>query len=153
MSRPKRGTASLEVTEQDIKEAFDVFDSDKDGFIMAEEVGTVIRALGKCPYQKEVIALIEEAGGESKKVDFRTFNTFYKRKFKKPQDLERDMRNAFSAIDKDGAGNILEAELRQILGTLGETLTSEEVDLLLRDCQTDEEGQIRYDKFVDMLVN
>jgi len=151
---PKRASAvSQEVTDQDIKEAFDVFDADKDGFISSEEIGTVIRALGKCPYQSEVVAIVEEAGGEGKKVDLRTFTGFYKRKMKKPQDLERDMRNAFSALDKDGTGTVLEAELRQILGTLGETLSSEEVDLLLRDCETDDEGQIRYDKFVDMLVS
>jgi len=151
---PKRASAvSQEVTDQDIKEAFDVFDADKDGYIMSDEIGTVIRALGKCPYQSEVLAIIEEAGGESKKIDLRTFTGFYKRKMKKPQDLERDMRNAFSALDRDGSGYVLEAELRQILGTLGEMLNSEEVDLLMRDCETDDEGQIRYDKFVDLLVS
>jgi len=93
------------------------------------------------------------AGGDGKKIDLRTFTGFYKRKMKKPQDLERDMRNAFSALDKDGAGYVLEAELRQILGTLGESLTSEEVDLLMRDLETDDEGQIRYDKFVDLLIS
>jgi Ca2+-binding EF-hand superfamily protein len=138
---------------QDIKEAFDVFDSDKDGFIGAEEIGTVVRALGKCPYQKEVKEITEEAGGIGKKIDLRTFQGFYKRKMKKPQDLERDMRNAFTALDKDASGRILEAELRQILGTLGEALSPEEVDLLMRDCEVSNEGEISYDKFVDMLVS
>jgi len=149
---PKRGTVSQEVTEQDIKEAFDVFDTDKDGFIFAEEVGTVIRALGKCPYQSEVNEIIKEIG-EGKKVDLRGFQAQYRKKFRKPQDLERDMRNAFNALDKDGTGQILEAELRQILGTLGEILSSEEVDLLMRDCNADSEGAIRYDNFVDLLVS
>jgi len=150
---PKRGTASQEVTDSDIKEAFDVFDADKDGYIGSEEIGTVVRALGKCPYQSEVTAIVEEAGGEGKKVDLRALTGFYKKKLKKPMDLERDMRNAFSALDKDGTGAILEAELRQILGTLGEALSSDEVDLLMKDCEVDDEGQIRYDKFVDMLVS
>jgi len=114
---------------------------------------SVVRLKRKCPYQSEVTAIVEEAGGEGKKVDLRTLTGFYKRKMKKPMDLERDMRNAFSALDKDGTGAILEAELRQILGTLGEALSSEEVDLLMKDCEVDEEGQIRYDKFVDMLVS
>jgi len=142
----------LGVTEQDIKEAFEVFDTDKDGYILAEEIATVIRALGKCPYQTDVKEIVAEAG-EGKKVDFRSFSNFYKKKFKKPQDLERDMRNAFSALDKDGQGTVLEAELRQILGTLGEALSAEEVDLLMRDCEADSDGQIRYDKFVDLLVS
>jgi len=150
---PRRGTAAQEVTDADIKEAFDVFDADKDGFISSEEIATVIRALGKCPYQTEVTAILEEAGGEGKKTDLRALTGHYKKKMKKPMDLERDMRNAFSALDKDGTGFILEAELRQILGTLGEALSSDEVDLLMKDVETDDEGQIRYDKFVDMLVS
>jgi len=150
---PRRGTASLEVTDNDIKEAFEVFDGDKDGYILSDEIGTVIRALGKCPYQSEVQAIIDEAGGEGKKVNLSTFTGFYKRKIRRPMDLERDMRNAFSALDKDGNGNVLEAELRQILGSLGEALSSDEVDLLMRDLQVDDEGQIKYDRFVDMLVS
>jgi len=142
-----------EVTEQDIKEAFDVFDTDKDGFILTDDIGTVIRALGKCPYQSEVKELVEEAGGPGKKVDSRAFSGYYRKKFKKPWDMEKDMRNAFTALDRDGTGTILEAELRQILGTLGEPLTPDEVDLLLRDVDVDSEGQVRYDKFVDMLVS
>jgi len=70
--------------------------------------------------------IVKEAG-EGKKIDFKTFSTFYRRKMKKPMDMERDMRNAFIALDKDGTGTILEAELRQILGTLGEALSPEEV--------------------------
>jgi len=145
-------TVSSEVTEADIKEAFDVFDTDKDGFIFAEDIGTVIRALGKCPYQSEVNEIVQEAG-PGKKIDFKTFSTFYRRKMKKPIDMERDMRNAFIALDKDGTGTVLEAELRQILGTLGEALAPEEIDLLLRDAEADSDGQIHYDKFVDMLVS
>eukprot|EP01100_Stratorugosa_tubuloviscum_P013817 TRINITY_DN70_c3_g1_i2.p1 TRINITY_DN70_c3_g1~~TRINITY_DN70_c3_g1_i2.p1 ORF type:complete len:157 (-),score=85.21 TRINITY_DN70_c3_g1_i2:73-543(-) len=147
-----KNTVSSEVTEQDIQEAFNVFDTDKDGFILSEEIGTVIRALGKCPYQSEVEAVVKEAGGRGRKIDFRTFSGFYRAKYKKPIDMERDMRNAFSALDADGVNFIYEAQLRQTLGSLGEPLTPQEIDILLRDL-ADGDGRIDYNKFVDMLVS
>jgi len=47
----------------DIQEAFKVFDTDRDGFISIDEVGTVIRALGKCPTEAELAAILEGANG------------------------------------------------------------------------------------------
>lgn len=63
------------------------------------------------------------------------------------------MREAFKALDKDGNGKIAEVELRQILGTLGDSLTSAEVNQLLRDFKIDGNGQLDYNVFVDKLVN
>lgn len=44
-----------------------------------------------------------------------------------PSDQDRPMRDAFKALDKENNGTIQEAELRQILGNLGDALTSQEV--------------------------
>ncbi len=49
---------------------------------------------------------------------------------KGPLDQEREMRSAFQALDKDNNGRIQEAELRQILGNLGDALTSQEVNYI-----------------------
>jgi Ca2+-binding EF-hand superfamily protein len=38
------------------------------------------------------------------------------------------MRAAFQALDKDNSGKIQETELRQILGNLGDALTTQEVN-------------------------
>jgi calmodulin len=51
------------LTEQqiaDAKEAFSLFDKDHDGCITTGELGTVIRALGKNPTEKEVREIIKE---------------------------------------------------------------------------------------------
>ena len=39
------------------------------------------------------------------------------------------MRDAFKALDKDSNGKISETELRQILGNLGDALTTQEVTM------------------------
>eukprot|EP01097_Dermamoeba_algensis_P000408 TRINITY_DN1141_c0_g1_i1.p1 TRINITY_DN1141_c0_g1~~TRINITY_DN1141_c0_g1_i1.p1 ORF type:complete len:144 (-),score=41.41 TRINITY_DN1141_c0_g1_i1:103-534(-) len=139
-------------TDEEIAECFDVFDKDKDKKITAEELGTVIRALGKCPLQSEVAAFVKEAGGENALIDLRSFKDFYNKTKRKPSDLERDMREAFKALDKEGNGLISEAELRQILMNLGEALEPYEVDSLLRSVDVGSDGEIRFDTFVDLLL-
>jgi Ca2+-binding EF-hand superfamily protein len=44
------------------------------------------------------------------------------------------------------------SELKQILVSLGEAMNPREVDALTRDLKVDQEGYIRYDEFIDQLV-
>ena len=55
-------------------------------------------------------------------------------------------------FDKDGNGFISAAELRHIMTNLGEKLTDEEVDEMIREADVDGDGQINYDEFVDMMM-
>ena len=49
-------------------------------------------------------------------------------------------------------GFISAAELRHIMTNLGEKLTDEEVDEMIREADVDGDGQINYDEFVDMMM-
>jgi len=49
-----------------------------------------------------VEAIETEAGGDGV-VDFTQFMNFYRRKFRRPQDLEKEMREAFRALDATGS--------------------------------------------------
>jgi Ca2+-binding EF-hand superfamily protein len=40
----------MATSEEEIKEAFNCFDTDHTGVIAADDIGTVIRALGTCPF-------------------------------------------------------------------------------------------------------
>ena len=151
MPRNNRRGGSPPEGEEDIKACFDTF-TEGSGKLPAEKVPTVIRALGKCPTLEEAAKIVEEAGGKGATVNFSTFNGFYKKKYHKPEDMDREMRSAFQVLDKDNYGTIMEAELRQILGTLGDALTGFELDQLLKDVECDADGRIYYDKFVDQLV-
>merc|ERR1712087_1011145 len=138
-------------SEADVQEAFRVFDTRKEGKIPAAEIGTLVRALGKAPLESEVDAIIDEIGDSP--FDEKTLQKVFKKKMKRPMDLESDMKQAFKSLDNLGNGKVSEADLRVLLGTLGEALDGEEVDSLLRCCEVDEQGNIEYDALVDMLVN
>jgi len=150
-SRKQAGTGADE--DSAIAEAFKVFDQDDDGLIQADQIGTIIRALGKNPFEADVQEIIKEAGGNTALVNLEKVSAFYKRKFPKPEDQERGMRDAFVALDKDGNGTIMEAEFRQLLTTLGEPLSHKEVEAILRDLEVGPDGTILYDKFIDLIVS
>jgi calmodulin len=84
-------------------------------------------------------------------IDFPEFLTMMARKMKDTDSAE-EIKEAFKVFDKDGNGFISAAELRHIMTNLGEKLTDEEVDEMIREADVDGDGQINYDEFVDMMV-
>ena len=77
-------------------------------------------------------------------IDFPEFLTMMARKMK-DTDSEEEIREAFRVFDKDGNGFISAAELRHVMTNLGEKLTDEEVDEMIREADTDGDGQVNYD--------
>ncbi|KAL5008518.1 hypothetical protein ScPMuIL_014099 [Solemya velum] len=77
-------------------------------------------------------------------IDFPEFLTMMARKMK-DTDSEDEIREAFRVFDKDGNGFISAAELRHVMTNLGEKLTDEEVDEMIREADIDGDGQVNYD--------
>ena len=66
---------------------------------------------------------------------------------------QEEILEAFKVFDKDGNGFISAAELRHIMTNLGEKLTDEEVDEMIREADIDGDGQINYEEFVKMMMS
>lgn len=104
-------------------------------------------------------------------IDFPEFLTMMARKMK-DTDSEEEIREAFRVFDKvrvphhppkkkpntcprsplrsrlfcqDGNGYISAAELRHVMTNLGEKLTDEEVDEMIREADIDGDGQVNYE--------
>ncbi|KAL5995498.1 Calmodulin [Asimina triloba] len=68
-------------------------------------------------------------------------------------DSEEELKEAFKVFDKDQNGFISAAEqLRHVMTNLGEKLTDEEVDEMIREADVDGDGQVNYEEFVRMML-
>jgi calmodulin len=85
-------------------------------------------------------------------IDFPEFLNLMAKKMQ-DTDTEDDLKEAFKVFDKDNDGYISAAELRHVLTNIGEKLSDEEVDEMIREADIDGDGQINYEEFVKMMIN
>lgn len=142
------------LTEEQIaefREAFSLFDRDGDGSITTKELATVIRSLGQNPTEAEIQDMINEVDTDGNgTIDFREFLDLMAHKMK-DFDSDEELREAFKVFDKDQNGYISAAELRHVMINLGEKLTEEEVEMMIKEADTDGDGQVNYEEFVKMM--
>ncbi|AFZ79692.1 calmodulin, putative [Theileria equi strain WA] len=137
----------------EFKEAFSLFDKDGDGSITTKELGTIMRSLGQNPTEAELQDMINEIDTNgSGAIDFPEFLILMARKMKEG-DTEEELVQAFKVFDRDGNGFISAQELRHVMTNLGEKLTNEEVDEMLREADVDGDGKINYEEFVKLMVS
>lgn len=112
-----------------------------------------MRSLGQNPSEGELTDMINEVDVDNDGIiDFADFLTMMARKMK-DTDSEEEIREAFKVFDRDGNGFISAAELRHVMTSIGEKLTDEEVDEMIREADADGDGHINYNEFVDLLVS
>ena len=133
------------------KEAFSFFDKDGDGSITTKELGLVMKSLGQNSSQVELQGMIDEMDENGNgSVDFQEFLEIIK-KAALNHNSEEELVQAFKIFDKNGDGFISAPELRHIMTCLGESLTDQEIDEMIKEADVDGDGQINYEEFVFMM--
>lgn len=82
-------------------------------------------------------------------IDFSEFLSMLARK-KKEADTEEELKGAFKVFDKDNNGYISADELRHVMTNLGEKLTDEEVEEMIKEADVDGDGQVNYEGTVKL---
>ncbi|KAL7328596.1 hypothetical protein PS15p_206841 [Mucor circinelloides] len=134
------------------RESFALFDKNGDGAIDAEELGQVMRSLNQEPTDEELKDMINDVDSDNNgRIDFNEFLTIMSR-MKGTDETENDLVEAFKVFDKDQDGSITQDELRSVMANLGQKLTSQELDEMIKEADTDGDGKINYKEFVKMMV-
>ncbi|VDN05183.1 unnamed protein product [Thelazia callipaeda] len=150
----------------ELKEIFLLYDEELDGKIDGTQIGDVVRAAGLKPTN----AMVVKASGKEykrkgeKRITFEEWMPIYEQisKEKASEELERsvsvteqgsfqDFFEGLKVFDKEESGKILAGELRHVLMALGERLSGEEADDIMRGSE-DAEGMINYEAFVKKVL-
>nr|QDR50986.1 neo calmodulin like [Manduca sexta] len=137
----------------EFKEAFMLFDKDEDGTITMAELGVVMRSLGQRPSETELRDMVKEVDQDGNgTIEFNEFLQMMSKKMR-GADGEDELREAFRVFDKNNDGLISSVELRHVMTNLGERLSEEEVDDMIREADLDGDGMVNYDEFVTILTS
>ncbi|XP_069481220.1 calmodulin-like protein 4 [Ambystoma mexicanum] len=137
----------------EFKECFSLYDRGQKGKIKGSDLITVMRCLGVCPTPSEVnrhlqVHKIERTG----EVDFSTFLTMMYRQ-KQQEDPTNEILVALLMTDHQKKGSIPASELRAKLMQMGEKLTEQEVDELLKEANVGPDGSVKYEDFVRRITS
>lgn len=150
-------TAVEAITDEEraeLEETFKLLDRNNDGYLTVQELGEAMRAMAQHPTEYEIQELVKKPEGEEGPAltDFDTFLTIMAKRLSVPE-AEDQLLEAFKVFDKEGTGVLSAADLRKIVTTMGEKLTDEEVEELIREADDDGDGQINYQEFTQMLTS
>lgn len=137
---------------KELEEAFFLFDYDKDGKITTREVGAAVRSCGLNPTESELKDMISDVNGIGGAVDSKSLCQIITKRMKDLKTSPDELKDAFQVFDKQGTGMISVHDLKMSLTTLGERLTDEELDELIREVDQDGEGMVRADDMVKVLL-
>ncbi|KAF5835223.1 hypothetical protein DUNSADRAFT_7712 [Dunaliella salina] len=131
-----------EEQKQEIREAFDLFDTDGSGTIDAKELKVAMRALGFEPKKEEIKKMIADIDKDgSGTIDFEEFLQMMTSKMGE-RDSREEIIKAFKLFDDDNTGFITLKNLKRVAKELGENLTDEELQVRVH-MQGMDEGAIQ----------
>ncbi|PRW20359.1 centrin [Chlorella sorokiniana] len=132
--RDKKAAGPKGLTEeqkQEIREAFDLFDTDGSGTIDAKELKVAMRALGFEPKKEEIKKMIADIDKDgSGTIDFDEFLQMMTAKMGE-RDSRDEIMKAFRLFDDDETGKISFKNLKRVAKELGENITDEELQEML----------------------
>ncbi|KAL8166304.1 hypothetical protein V2J09_007803 [Rumex salicifolius] len=135
----------------DIKEAFELYDTDNSGYIDAKELHVAMSALGSEMTEEQINQLIADADEDGNGVlDFDEFCYIMT-----AQSIERETKEqitrAFSLIDKDGDGKISAVDIESVKADLSDFFCEREIRDMIEDADRRRDGQIHIDEFMKMM--
>ncbi|KAK9054413.1 hypothetical protein SSX86_025491 [Deinandra increscens subsp. villosa] len=138
-----------------LHEIFSRFDLDKDGSLTHLEVAALLRSLGLKPSGDQIHKLFSHMDSDgSGTVEFNELVNSMSSEMMN-QDIimnQHELLEIFKSFDRDGSGFITPAELAKSMTKMGQPLTYRELSEMVRDADTDGDGQISFTEFQGIMA-
>ncbi|KAF2020672.1 EF-hand [Aaosphaeria arxii CBS 175.79] len=160
---------------EEIVEAFNLFDLDKDQFIDYHELKVAMRALGFDLPKQEILSILHTHGVQSTApsaptnskakqaaqqayqapprllLSFQAFQTLMAQRILSRDPTEEIIR-AFELFDEGGKGKITLQDLQRVARELGENLREDEMQAMIEEFDMDGDAAISKDEFINICL-
>uniref|UniRef100_A0A7S2S1T6 EF-hand domain-containing protein n=1 Tax=Mucochytrium quahogii TaxID=96639 RepID=A0A7S2S1T6_9STRA len=149
--RQKKGKQVLDEEQmEELKEAFNLFDTDSSGTIDVRELKAAMRALGFIVKKAEIREMLENHGHKLEEtggvIEYKEFCDMMTEKMN-GRDTREEIMKVFALFDEEGTGKITFRNLKRVAQELGEDLTDDELQEMIDEADRTGEGVIQKDDF------
>ncbi|KAF8973620.1 hypothetical protein BDZ97DRAFT_1775959 [Flammula alnicola] len=147
---------------QQFKEAFQLVDHDKDGWVNESDLKEIFASLGISPSKQMMDDLLSARPGTHNRtssyedastdrgINFTMFLTMMSERLFE-FDTEAELLEAFGSFDENDSGMVRVDEMKKWLSEVGERMDEQEMDRLLKGPFTDRQGNFNYREWVKVL--
>uniref|UniRef100_A0A672R391 Centrin-3 n=1 Tax=Sinocyclocheilus grahami TaxID=75366 RepID=A0A672R391_SINGR len=151
-SKRKKRRELTEEQKDEIKEAFELFDTDKDKEIDYHELKVAMRALGFEVKKVDVLKILKDYDGEGTgKITFEDFKEVVTDMILE-RDPKEEVLKAFKLFDDDETGKISLRNLRRVARELGEDMSDEDLRAMIDEFDADGDGEINQEEFISIMT-
>ena len=144
------GLSEEEVLE--IKEAFDLFDTDETNSIDPKEIKQAMVSLGFDSKNQTIYQMVSDLDADGNgSIDFEEFLKLMTTRLSDKDSLE-DLKKVFYLFDDEKTNFINIQNLRRVAKELGETMDDNELQEMIDRADTDNDGFVSFDDFYSILT-
>lgn len=141
-----------EELKQEIREVFELFDSNNAGFVDRRQIKVMMRLLGYEPRKDQLTRVLNQCGISQRatRIEYDEFHTVMVHVMNE-KDIQEEMARAFSLFDVDNTGKISFQNLKQVAETLGEKMTDDELLEMIHEADLDKDNHVDETEFVRIM--
>lgn len=144
---PRKKDALSSEQLEEIREAFDLFDTDRSGTIDVRELKASMRALGFEVKKEEMMRILADIDKQvTSQITHDEFVTIMSTRMG-DRDSKEEILKVFKLFDEDNTGYITFRNLKRICQELGESLSEDEISEMIDEADRDNDGQISPEEF------
>jgi centrin-1 len=136
----------------EIKEAFDLFDTDGGGSIDPKELKEAMNSLGLETKNQTIYQMITDLDSDnSGAIEFKEFLDLMTARMS-DRDTKEDIRKVFRIFDEDNKGSITKKSLMRVAKELGETMDENELTEMIERADSDGDGNVTFEDFYNIMT-